>query len=283
VFFGVLAAVAHGDESRRVFADYFAHHVSRVHDAQIGPWLIDNVAHESLAEQTRFVYNADLIDEQGRHQLAAPAYPLLGLQSDMDRDYQEFQILLAKVAHIDGFVLEWVYPGDGSADAILRSMMKTARRYDFKLGVNWIESSFFDWLPHRRTDVETREDALREFGLAVEYLMDEIYASDVGIVIDGHPVILLFSGPNAPTPDEFSATVNPVLERREGPRPWFLKRGGVGTKESHAEGHFKKWAPFVDGMFGWISTHSNQCPTPIPPHLQGKIDHFLVGDHMTHY
>jgi len=183
-FIGILMGDANAAEPKRVFADYFAHHVSRVHDAQIGPWLIDNVARESHAEQTRFVYNADLIDQQGRHQLAAPAYPLLGLQSDMDCDYQEFQILLAKVAHIDGFLLEWVHPGDGSADAILRSMMGTARRYDFKLGVNWIEQSFFDWLPKQRQDVETREDTLREFGCAVEYLLDEICGSDVGIVID---------------------------------------------------------------------------------------------------
>ena len=283
VLIGIFGSDANADEPKLVIADYFAHHVSRKHDAQIGPWLIDNVARESHAEHTRFVYNADLIDEQGRHQLAAPAYPLLGLQSDMDRDYQEFQILLAKVAHIDGFVLEWVYPGDGSADAILRSMMATARHYHFKLGVNWIESSFFDWLPKRREDLETREDTLREFGRAVEYLMDEIYGSDVGIVVDGHPLILLFSGPDAPTPDEFASAVNPVLEERVGPRPWFLKRGGIGTKESHADGYFNKWAPFVDGTFGWISTHSNQYPTPIPPHLQGKVDHFLVGEHMTRY
>lgn len=283
LFVGISAADANADKPKLVIADYFAHHVSRAHDAQIGPWLIDNVARKSQADQTRFVYNADLIDEQGRHQLAAPAYPLLGLQSDMDRDYQEFQILLAKVAHIDGFSLEWAYPGDGSADAILRSMMATARHYDFKLGVTWIEGSFFDWLPKRREDVETREDTLREFGRAVEYLLDEIYASDVGIVVEGHPLILLFSGPNSATPEEFAAAVNPVLEERAGPRPWFLKRGGIGTKESHARGYFNKWAPIIDGTFGWISAHSNQYPTPTPPHLQGKVDHFLVGEHMTRY
>ncbi len=157
---------------------------------------------------------------------AALAHPLLGLQSDMDPDYQEFQILLAKVSHIDGFSLEWVYPGDASADSILRSMMTVARRYDFRLGVNWIEGSFFDWMPKRREDVETREDCLREYGRAIEYLIDDIYRSDIGIVVDGHPLILLFSGPNAPDPEEFAAVLDSVLETRHGPRPWFLKRGG---------------------------------------------------------
>jgi len=99
--------VAGTAREKLVIADYFAHHTSRPHDGRLGPWQQDVVAKQSSADKVRFVYNADLVDENGRHQLAAPAYPKLGMQSDLDPDYQEFQILLAKVAHIDGFVLEW--------------------------------------------------------------------------------------------------------------------------------------------------------------------------------
>ena len=94
-----------------VLADYFPHHRTRQHDGRLGSWQQSRTAEMSKARKTYFNYNPDLVGADGKHQLAATVYPLVGMQSDLDPDYQEFQILQAKVAHIDGFVVEWVLPG----------------------------------------------------------------------------------------------------------------------------------------------------------------------------
>ncbi|MBL8993339.1 MAG: hypothetical protein JNM63_08370, partial [Spirochaetia bacterium] len=52
------------------------------------------------------IYNADLIDENGRHGIASFLTPRIGLQSMTDPDVAEYKILLAKAGGIDAFLLE---------------------------------------------------------------------------------------------------------------------------------------------------------------------------------
>jgi len=182
-----------GAIDKAVYADYFGTHRTREHDGSIDSWFQSGEASESLAETTRFISNADLLNDDGTHQLASTVHPMVGMQSDLDPDYQEYQVLLAKAAHIDGFAVEWALPGIAQ-DETLRSLMKTAARYDFKVGVDWIEGCHFDWIPHHRPDCDTREEQLVAYRESVEYLLRDVYAAETGILADGHPLVFLFDG-----------------------------------------------------------------------------------------
>ena len=284
---GTLAMITSGCSGRTpgkklIIADYFPYHRSRPHDGRVGSWQQNLTAKDSKAAVTHFTYNADLIDEAGHHQLAAPAAPLVGLQSDLDPDYQEYQILLAKTAHVDAFVIEWALPGDINADITLRSILAMAERYDFKIGVNWVEGAFFEWIAKHRDGVKTRADKLVEYHKSLQYLMTEIYGADTGLLVGDRPLVLLFGGAKGTTlPPEFASVLEKPLALPKGRgKPLFTKNIGVNRNPKYRKRGFDLWSPLVDGAFGWVQAHGPMSDEPMPEELKDKFDYYMGPDHM---
>ena len=134
------------------------------------------------------INNPDVIGEDGRRKLAAAAYPLVGMQSQMDPDYHEYQILLAKMANIDGFFVEWGFPGHGS-DRQLEIMMETVDKYGFELGINWCDAWHMkDWITLVKPEVVTREEKVAEAVNSLSEILEKLYASNCGALFEGHPL-----------------------------------------------------------------------------------------------
>ena len=268
-----------------IIGDYFPYHRSRPHDGSNGSWQQNLIAKDSKAKVTHFTYNPDLLDEDGHPDMAAPTTPIVGLQSDLDPDYQEYQILVAKVAHVDGFAIEWALSGAINADLTLRSLMKTARKYDFKIGVNWIEGSHFQWIGNYRDNVETREDKLREYHKNLQYLMTEVYGADTGLLVGDRPLVLLFGGAGErTTPKEFARVLEKPLKLPKGRgKPLFTKLIGVNKNPKYRKYAFDPWAPLVDGAFGWLQAHAPMTDAPMPEELKDKFDYYMDKDHMIVY
>jgi hypothetical protein len=96
-------------------------------------WRWDGNALESSASVKRRIFNGDLIGPDGRNQIPCTVYPAVGMQSEEDEDYVEYQILVAKAARIDGFMIEWNSPGKAS-NLMLRTV---AERLGFLVGAVW--------------------------------------------------------------------------------------------------------------------------------------------------
>ena len=276
---------ADGDAKKHkklIIGDYFPYHRSRPHDGRLGSWRQNLTAKDSKAKVTHFTYNPDLLDKDGHPDMAGPTTPIVGLQSDLDPDYQEYQILVAKVAHIDGFAIEWALSGAINADLTLRSLMKTARKYDFKIGVNWVEGAFFDWIAKHRDGVKTREDKLREYHKNLQYLMTDIYGADTGLLVGDRPLVLLFGGAKGTTkPKEFASVLAKPLELPKGRgKPLFTKNIGVNRDPKHRNNGFDLWSPLVDGAFGWVQAHGPMTDAPMPDELKDKFDYYMGPDHM---
>ncbi len=164
---------------KKVYADYHGPRYTREHDGNTGNWSFSGNAKNTATANKSVVNNADLILEDGNRDLAAAAYPLIGMQSQMDPDYQEYQILLAKMANIDGFFIEWGFPGHGT-DSQLDTMMDIAAKYDFEVGINWcdawhmkmanIDGFFIEWgFPGHGTDsqLDTMMDIAAKYDFEV--------------------------------------------------------------------------------------------------------------------
>ena len=157
-----VAALAWETEPRKVYADYHSARYTREHDGALGIWKYSTIGKNSRLPNPVVNRNADLVEESGRHELASADYPLVGMQSELDPDYIEYQVLSAKAAHIDGFFVEWGYFEHGS-DRIRRALTAAAVRYDFEIGINLCDRWLFQQLPGKRPELRERDQLVEEF------------------------------------------------------------------------------------------------------------------------
>jgi len=266
---------------KQVFASYFPHHRTREHDGNLGSWWQSRTAKGGKADKTHYNFDADLVDENGRHQIASTVYPLVGMQSDLDPDYQEYQVLLAKTAHIDAFIVDWVLPGRSTWEIGLKSLRETARKYGLKIGVDFIASSYFKWIGNYRPDLKTREKKVEGYKECVQYMLDQFYSHETALRVNGHPLIFLFGGAR---PEEFRRIKSHPYRLPPGLKePWFVLRARVGPKWKHTRYGYRQWAGILEGMFGWIALNFRLTGKPIPPEMQRIVDGFIDSDDAVEY
>ncbi len=193
-------------DGRKVYADYHGVRYTREHDGKLGRWEMYASTEKSAVGRKSLCYNADLIDDGGRHQIAAVHYPRVGMQSNLDEDYLEYQILSAKAAKIDGFFVEWGFlPHEN--DILLRAMQRVASKYGFEIGVNWCDGwLFYNWITRVRPEIDSREAKVGYMGRCYRYLVDSVYSSVTAATVKGRPVFYHF-GPGA-TVDEWRSVLS---------------------------------------------------------------------------
>ena len=265
-----------------IIADYFPHHRTREHDGMLGAWKQNNTAKLSKAEKKSYTFNPDLVGPNGRHQLASGVYPLVGMQSDLDPDYQEFQILQAKVARIDGFVIEWVLPGRHSPDILMKSMAKTAAKYDFKLGINWIEHCHYLWMPHVDKSCDTREELVEAYKKSFQYLLTTHYSGKTALMVNGHPLVFLFGGTK---PDEYRTIRAHKYRLPAGAaEPWRIRRAGIGPSWQSAHSAYRRWrGGLVEGSYGWVQGRQRLSGKETPKEILKTFDYYIDADDCAEY
>ena len=243
---------------KKIYADYHGPRCTRECDGEVAQWKYYGPAKKSRAAQTYANHHADFIGPDGLHDLAARCYPLVGMQSQRDPIYIEYQILTAKAAHIDGFFVEWGFREHKSNQELLM-MLKMAEKYDFEVGINWCDAwHFYPWIEEFHKDAVTRERKVELFKENVQYLLDTLYSTSYGATVDGHPIILIFGG--GPTLEEFSDIRNCSYRLPEGVKqPCFIVRAPInGTVGEDGKVNYyleeNGWPEVMDGMFGWIPT-----------------------------
>ncbi len=240
--------------AHQVFVDYHVPRFTRLHDGANGVWQFAGTAAASRLADTAVIYNPDLIDEKGRNEIAATSYPLAGMQSDLDPDYLEYQVLSAKEAHIDGFMVEWGAPGH-AGNAVLLALEAAAQKYGLKVGVNWCVG----WAKQGLPASADREAYLKRLDAAADYLQTTLYAAPNAARFGDRPVVMIFGGDL--TDDEFHRLKSRWPDGVGA--PLLLRQGMVGGNSDG--GHLtmrvvdtdgfsvaKGFTPDVGGYFGWV-------------------------------
>lgn len=200
-FFIIGVGVLKAGNGKKVYADFHGVRYTRNHDGMLGRWSYSAKTETSSTGISNICYNADNVLENGQHQIAAVDYPQVGMQSNLDPDYIEYQILSAKTAKIDGFFIEWGFMLHEN-DILLKAMQKVAQKYDFKIGVNWCDGwLYYNWITRYYPEITTREKKTEHYVKCYQYLVDSVFAVSTAPVVKGNPVFYLF-GPGATT-DEY--------------------------------------------------------------------------------
>ena len=244
---------------RKIFAEYHNPRYTRELDGTLGNWAYTNESKNSKAKIRRYNYNADLVDESGRNMAATVHYPLAGMQSQNDPDYIEYQILLAKLAHIDGFMTDFRHLDDKEGIDQLELLRQVARRYNFEIGVDWCDAQIFYSLKKARPELDTREKQINYCKKMFQYLAKNVYQDQTGANIGGHPVILLFG-------DGFSFEEYERLKQETdafaAKEPWYFRRAMMNcvydgkqvtyTFDEQHEYFTAAHRSEIAGPFGWV-------------------------------
>lgn len=251
-------------EPQKVYADYHSARYTREHDGALGIWKYSTVGKNSRLPNPVVNRNADLIDESGRHELASADYPLVGMQSELDPDYIEYQVLSAKAAHIDGFFVEWGFFDHGS-ERIRRALTTAAAHYDFEIGINLCDRWLFQQLPAMRPELRERDQLVEAFIKNYRQLLRTIDAERVTARFKGQPVIFLFG--DGLSPGEFDH-VNQAVAAAQDPAARVLIRPRLTAKLGANSALVQSWesAPWfepgrgfrsgVSGFFSWVPTRA---------------------------
>lgn len=193
---------------KKVYADYHGVRYTRQHDGKLGRWEMYGNTEKSATGIKNLCYNADLIGPDGKRNIAAVAYPLVGMQSNLDTDYIEYQILSAKVAKIDGFFIEWGFlPHEN--DDLLRAMKPIAAKYDFEIGVNWCDGwLYYDWITKIYPKINTRQAKTEYMAKCYQYLVDSVFTGPTAPLVNGRPVFYHFGA--GATPEEYQQVLSMV-------------------------------------------------------------------------
>ncbi len=278
IFLALFALVASGagaQNGKKVYADYHGVRYTRAHDGKLGRWEMHGDTRRSATGRERLCYNADFQDSTGRHDIAAVAYPAVGMQSNLDPDYIEYQILAAKTAGIDGFLIEWGFM-EHENDVLLRAMQTVAARYGFEIGVNWCDGwLYYDWITRLHPEISTREAKTEHYARCYQYLVDRVLTGPAAPTVHGRPLFYLF-GPGA-TPAEYASAAAKVRLPEGMPRPAVLRRWAEWGKLDPS-GRYEpvRWS---DEIGQWKAL--GMIPTPWLPARVREMD--AAHPHWDHY
>ena len=258
LFIWIWSAVgALAQNGKKVYADFHGVRYTRQHDGKLGRWEMYANTEKSATGRKSLCYNADLIDSEGRHEIAAVTYPQAGMQSNLDPDYIEYQILSAKTAKIDGFFIEWGFlPHEN--DILLREMQNVAVKYDFEIGVNWCDGwLYYDWITKIYPEINTREAKTEYMAKCYQYLVDSVFAGPTAPMVKGMPVFYHF-GPGAKV-EEYRKVLSSVKLPQGMKQPVALRRwADWGTLENdkyipvvHSE-EMEQWKQVGEIPTAWL-------------------------------
>lgn len=154
--------------------------------------------------------NPDLIDENGKRQIAAHYYPLIGPYASSDIDALEYHFLLMKYAGIDGILIDWYgtrelydYPQNKrNTEAIVSVLEKVGLEF----AIVYEDQTLRDEM---NSDVQRIDQAI----LDMEYLEKRFFDHDDYIHIDDKPLLMTFGPQIVKTPVDWNAVFTTMTER----------------------------------------------------------------------
>lgn len=185
--------------------------------------------------------NPEIVDANGKREIASHYYPLIGPYDSKDPDVIEYHLLLMKYAGVDGILIDWYGSHNVNdfrvnligSNAIIDKVDDTGLSFgivyeDFTAGV---------------VEDKTTKTALEAGTADMDYLKTNYFTNSQYIKIDDAPLLLTFGPREFKTPDQWSQMFSSL-----SPKPKFLPLWGHGAYTGDNDSGEYSWIDFTDGQ-----------------------------------
>ncbi|MFH0908496.1 MAG: endo-1,3-alpha-glucanase family glycosylhydrolase [bacterium] len=211
-------------------------------------------------------HDPDEILENGRRDIAAVSYPLIGPYDGRDPAVLEYHLLTAKAAGIDGFIADWYGPGTYS-DTVFGELVKAASRCGMKVAICLEEKAF----PPPYSQAKSRGDLKDVMLRHITHALATHGRSEAYLRRNGDPVFLVFPfwgegplGSNQLSTQE----VAEVLARVPKEKVLLMRAHFDAPFAGIARGNYA-WCSFDPKYRAWY------YPTVQSAKAEGRIDYWL--------
>jgi hypothetical protein len=174
--------------------------------------------------------NPELVDEEGKREIASWFYPLIGPYASSDPDVLEYHLLLMKYSGIDGVLIDWYGSSDRNDYKSIRTNSEALINALDKVGLNFAVT-YAD--PGFDRIAGAQEDML--------YLEQNYFSKPSHLTVNEKPLLLVFGPEEFHDPDEWAEILS-VLN----PEPCFLVLNGASNQTS----------PNSSGEYIWVDNSS---------------------------
>lgn len=185
-------------------------------------------------------FNPDKVDLNGQREVASHDYPLIGLYDSNDPDVLECQVLLMKLAGIDGVIIDWYgiqkFRDYAEIHRNSEHLVKYLKKAKLQFAVCYEDQSVKHMIAE---NVLPKQADVMHGQLILKWLAENWFDDDAYVKINGRPVLLVF-GPQYFTKDQWGQILSGV------PRRPLLYSLPHLTEKSGADGVFG-WPPVTGG------------------------------------
>lgn len=174
----------------------------------------------------------EIIDGDGKRQIASHYYPLIGPYHSGDKSVIEYHLLLMKYAGVDGVIIDWYGSFDLGDSRSNRENSEALIELIDKVGLKFAicyEDRFLD----RLVDAGLAGSEENAAKVDMQYLQANYFNHPNYHFVDGKPLLLVF-GPDKLKTEEAWTNVFSVLQ----PKPAFLTYSGGTSLGNIAQGEF---------------------------------------------
>jgi len=201
--------------------------------------------------------NPNVVDQNGKRQIASHYYPLTGPYATSDANIIEYQLLLMKYSGIEGILIDWYGSSDwndyGSNRRNTETIIEALDEVGLKFAIVYEDRTIPEVLKH-----DNSLDRISAAQADMTYLEENYFSNPSYITIDNKPLLLVFG------PEEFHLSsewgeVFSVLSTE----PCFLPLNGASNQTT----------PYSSGEYIWVDNSSldNKYGN------MGKFDLFIAG------
>lgn len=179
--------------------------------------------------------NPDIVDANGKREIASHYYPLIGPYASSDIDVIEYHLLLMKYSGIDGILIDWYGTSnkyDYSANKKnTEAIVSVLSKVGIKFAIVYEDQTLKEYLDDAEKIAQAKAD--------LKYLESEFFSKDNYIKIDGNPLLLVFGPQSIKKASEWTDIFS-VLKSKPTFVTLFAHSAGVANDASYknAEGEY---------------------------------------------
>lgn len=208
--------------------------------------------------------NPNIIDSNGKRQIASHYYPLTGPYASSDSTILDYQCLLMKYSGIDGVMIDWYgtqnkydYASNKTnTEAIVKSIIKAGMQFAIVYEDNTLK------------DMDNKVSQARQ---DMQYLSTTFFKSDNYVKISGKPLLMIFGPQQIDSPKDWNSVFS-ILSTK----PEFIVLNGHSSKAN--DDTYKN----SEGEFLWVNakpdySSANKYNMYIAGAMPGFYDYYKLG------
>ncbi len=203
--------------------------------------------------------NPEVVDENGKREIASHFYPLIGPYASSDPDVIEYHLLLMKYAGIEGILIDWYGASDINDYVSIRTNAEKLTEKITETGLKFA-IVYEDRTISAAVDQDPLTDRIEAAQNDMIYIEDQYFSKEDYIRIDGLPLFLVFGPEEFHAPDEWSEIISAYLEE-----PLFLILNGKSHETS----------PSSSGEYIWVDNSS----LDVKYGTMGNFEYFMGGSY----